>query len=303
MDAVLVLVRLVAFAAGVSLFGAPLFVLYGLPKDEAGSARLKPVLLAAALATSLAAAAALVLQTGQMAGDPAAGLDPATLRDVLGGGGFGVSILARIAAGLLALGLLVALPAGRALWTATAGLGALALSALAWAGHGAADEGAGGLVHAAADIGHLLAAGAWLGALLVLLLLLLKAPGRRGAEARVLHRALKGFSGVGTFVVALIVATGVVNGWFLVGPEHIRDLTASVWGRLLIAKLAVFAAMLGLAALNRLVLTPRLEASLGLDPGAAVAALRRSLLLESMAGVAVLALVAGLGVRPPPGMG
>ncbi|HKR88005.1 MAG TPA: copper homeostasis membrane protein CopD [Phenylobacterium sp.] len=299
MDAALILVRLVALASGVALFGAPLFVLYGGPPEEVAPGPLKPLLAWAALTSGLAAGAALVLQTGEMAGEPAAGLDPATLRDVITSGGFGASILARLGAALPALGLLIALRAGRMLWIVTAALGAVGLSALAWSGHGAADEGAVGLAHTAADIVHLLAAGVWLGALLVLALLLW-APEPGPKALGVLHRALKGFSGVGSVVVAALIASGLANSWFLVGPDHVTDFAASLWGRLLLAKLAIFAAMLMLAALNRFRLTPRLEAALVGDPRTALSALRRSLALESAAGLLVLALVAGLGLLAPP---
>jgi putative copper resistance protein D len=301
-DAALVLIRLAAFAAGVVLFGAPLFVLYSGPADEVAPRRLKPLLIAAAALSAAAAVAALVVQTGEMAGDPATGLDPSALRDVIAGGGFGASILVRIGAAMLALGLLLALRSGRRLWTVTAASGAVGLAALAWGGHGAADEGLAGLAHTSADITHLLAAGVWLGALLMLRLLL-SARAPDAAALKALHRALKGFSGVGSIVVAVIVASGLVNSWFLVGPDHLGGLTASLWGQLLLVKLALFIAMLGLAALNRFQLTPHLEAALAGDARAALAALRRSLALESATGLAILAMVAGLGVLAPPASG
>lgn len=303
MEAAVVLVRLAAFAGGVTLFGAPLFVVYGLPREHDGPGALRPVLVAAALLTVLAAAAGLVLQTGEMAGDPGAGLDPATLGEVLTGGAFGVSTVVRAAAGLLALILLIALRPGRAVWRLAAALGAVGLAAIAWSGHGGADEGAAGLVHALADVVHLLSAGVWLGALAALgLLLNRRAPASSADAAAVadLHGALHGFAGVGSAAVAVIVASGLANGWFLVGPQHVGDVAGSLWGRLLLIKLALFAAMLGLAALNRFRLTPRLEAALAGDPRAALSDLRRSLALETAAGLAVLALVAALGRLAPP---
>ncbi|CAN7609533.1 copper homeostasis membrane protein CopD [Phenylobacterium sp. LjRoot225] len=299
MEAAVVLTRLAAFAAGVTLFGAPLFVLYSLPRDADGPSGLRPILIVAALLTVLAAAVGLVVQTGQMAGDPKAGLDPATLLGVLAGGGFGISMAARIAAGLLAVVPLILLRARRTLWGLTAALGALSLAANAWSGHGGADEGAAGVVHALADVIHLLSAGVWLGALAALLMLLSRRAPSSGAVAD-LHRALKGFSGVGSAAVAVIVASGLANSWFLIGPQHLRDFAASLWGQLLLVKLALFAAMLGFAALNRFRLTPRLEAALAGDPRAALGDLRRSLLLETGAGLAVLALVAVLGRLAPP---
>lgn len=154
-------------------------------------------------------------------------------------------------------------------------------------------------MHTTADIAHLLAAGAWLGALMMFVLAL-EARGCGAAEAQVIHRALKDFSGVGSIAVAAIVASGLANGWFLVGLGHLGGLTASPWGRLLIVKLVLFAMMLAFAALNRFRLTPRLEAAGSDDPGAAISALRYSIGLEFALGVGVLALVAALGVLTPP---
>jgi putative copper resistance protein D len=102
-------------------------------------------------------------------------------------------------------------------------------------------------------------------------------------------------------VVALLVLTGLVNSWFLVGPAHLGALLTSAYGLLLGAKILVFAGMLGLAAINRFRLTPGLGAALaGAPPQAILAALRRSLLLETAAAIAVLALVSLLGTLAPP---
>lgn len=302
MEAAVILVRLLAFAAGAVLFGAPLLALYS-PGGTGAAKGLRGLIAASAAITAMAAAGALVAQTGQMAGDPWAGLDPGMLRDVIGAAGFGPSVVVRLGAGLAALAIAALLPSGRLVWTASAVLGAAALAALAWAGHGAADEGAAGVVHAAVDIAHLLAAGAWLGALGELLLLL-QASARNTAAAAAAHRALAGFAGVGSAAVAVIVASGLVNGWFLVGPQNLARLASSAWGLLLLVKLALFAGMLGFAAANRFRLTPALGDSLGEPPpasaDAALAALRRSLALESALALGVLALVAVLGTLPPP---
>lgn len=303
MEPAVVLVRLIAFAASVVLCGTPLFFLYGFPAaDRAPS--LRPLLAAAAVLVLLAAAAALLTQTAVMADDAAAAFDPATLRAVLTGGGFGTAVQVRAGAGLLALILTLLVRPPRLMWAAASVTGAAALAALAWGGHGAADTGLAGVAHNIGDLIHLLSAGMWLGALAALAILLGKKP-RPGqaAEADLLHRALKKFSGVGSVLVAAILASGVLNTVFLAGPGILPGLLGSAWGRLLIAKLALFAAMLGLAALNRYRLTPGLAASLGADPAAALQALRRSVAAETAAGLGVLGLVAVLGILPPPGAG
>jgi copper resistance protein D len=179
---------------------------------------------------------------------------------------------------------------------------AVALATLAWTGHGAASEGVAGWTHLASDIIHLIASAAWLGALVALIVLIFKPARKMSAEHLSLsHDALAGFSTVGTILVALILLSGLINGWMLVGPSHLGAMFTTLYGRLLLAKLLLFAAMLGLAASNRFRLTPALERTLrGSDHGAAVAALRKSLALETGAAVLILGLVAWLGTLEPP---
>ena len=178
----------------------------------------------------------------------------------------------------------------------------VALATLAWTGHGAAGEGAVGWAHLLADIAHLLAAGAWVGAL-VGLVLLVSRPARHvdAAHLALTHRALHRFGLVGTVVVGTIVATGLVSAWVLVGPGNALDLGATPYGRLLLAKLALFAAMLGLASLNRFRLTPAFERSIAAaDHRGALGTLRASLAVETACAVVILALVAWLGTLEPP---
>jgi putative copper resistance protein D len=163
------------------------------------------------------------------------------------------------------------------------------------------NEGTVGWVHLAADILHLVAAGAWTGALLGLVLLVAR-PARRvdATHLALSYRALHGFGTVGTIVVTTLVVTGLINAWLLVGPGNVRALGTTLYGQLLLAKLALFALMLGLAALNRFRLTPRFEASIAAsDHRGALGALRRSLGAETGCIIAILALVAWLGTLEP----
>lgn len=200
------------------------------------------------------------------------------------------SIAALVAAGRAALLGLVAFAAG------------VALATLAWAGHGAMDEGAVGWVHLGADILHLLAGGAWAGALLGLVLLVARPAGRvDAAHLTLTHRALHGFGLVGTIMVGTIAVTGIVNAWLLVGVANLPNLAATVYGQLLIAKLVLFGAMLTLASFNRFRLTPAFERSItAVDHHGALRGLRRSLAVEASCAVAILALVAWLGTLEPP---
>ena len=112
---------------------------------------------------------------------------------------------------------------------------------------------------------------------------------------------MRGFSLVGTIIVALLILTGTVNGWFLVGPGNIASLGQSTYGLLLIAKLLLFAGMLGLAALNRYRLTPALAQAIEEeDAPRAQALLRASLVVEGGLAIVILGLVAWLGTLSPP---
>lgn len=258
------------------------------------------LLTASVLMQSLSTVAALVLQAAAMAGDDPLP-DLAMLGMVLTSTSFGHAVAVRLAVTLAAIPLLLALPTPRRLRAMTA-LGASAMLTLAWGGHGVADAGRAGLLHLGADIVHLLAAGLWIGALGVLVVMAVEPTSAPGVTARRLERALSGFSGAGTLAVALLILTGLVNGWFLVGPRHLAGLVTTLYGRLLLAKLALFAAMLGLAASHRWRLTPRLEAAAAGSSGAraVVTEIRRSIALETAFAVLVLTLVGWLGTLAPP---
>ena len=178
----------------------------------------------------------------------------------------------------------------------------VALGSLAWTGHGAASEGTAGIVQLLADIIHLLAVGAWLGALVILTFILFRA-GKTPSESylKMGHRLLKGFSTIGTVIVSLIIASGLVNSWMLVGPKNLMTLQSTLYGQLLIAKLLSFGIMLALAAVNRFKLTPALERALqSTNSTLAVTKLQKSLVVELTLIVSILCLVAWIGTFQPP---
>jgi putative copper resistance protein D len=298
--------RLAQFACAMILFGTPLFFLYGLPARGGGSAQQQswPVPLLRRTAALLLASALVFLfaQAAVMADSVAEAFKPDTLATVLTDGHFGLAIIARQVLTVLALLIVMFLRPSQRLWVATTVLGAGIVATFAWTGHGASNEGPGGLVHLTGDVLHLLAAAIWVGALVAFALLLFHSSNATGEELQVLHRALTRFSGMGAAVVAILLATGLINSWFLVGPSHVWEITRSAYGQVLLAKLFLFTIMLGLAAANRFLLTPRLGAVLaaGAPTGAAVATLRRSVVTETSAAFIVLALVSLLGTLAPP---
>ncbi|MGR4863546.1 copper homeostasis membrane protein CopD [Caulobacter sp. LARHSG274] len=305
LDAAIIVLRLVQFGGAMILFGSPLFFLYALPgQGPCAAAALnwpRRLLAWGAGILAIGAVLGLLAQTSVLAGSIRAGLAPDALVAVVTTMAMGPSSLVRTAAALAALGLLAWTRPGSVLWSLCALFGAVACASLAWMGHGAATMGAGRLIHLAGDIIHALAAALWIGALAAFLMLVRRSGPRAPEADQALHAALRGFSGIGSGIVALIVASGLVNAWFLVGPGGLGGLLTTPYGRLLSLKLMLFAAMLGLAAANRFRLTPALAGALG-DPAqvaVAVARLRTSLVLETTAAIGVLALVAWLGALAP----
>jgi putative copper resistance protein D len=176
-------------------------------------------------------------------------------------------------------------------WLST--LSAICLvGSLAWSGHAGGTPGASGAIHVVSDFLHLVAAAAWLGGLLPLALLFALAGARGDRSLALLTQiATLRFSMLGVVCVAILVVSGLVNAWVLV--DGLRSLVETAYGKLLLAKIAVFIAMIGLAAVNRFRLTP------GLPDPTSMRLLRRNAIIEIGLGLIVLAIVAELGVLPP----
>ncbi|ANC88582.1 copper resistance protein CopD (plasmid) [Sphingomonas sp. NIC1] len=296
-------VRFALYVTLAALFGLAAFSLYGLRARERGDAlALRPWFIASAGLSLLFSGAWVVLMASSMAGTPAWPIDREAVGALLTGSAIGAAWKLRMV--MVALAALAALVAGgRGIWLSIVALcSAVALATLAWTGHGAMDEAVMGWVHLIVDILHLIASGAWVGALLGLLLLVSRPAARvDAAHLGLTHRALHGFGAIGTVVVGTILVTGLVNGWMLVGIGNLATLPATLYGQLLIAKLALFVAMLGLASLNRFRLTPAFERSIAADDHkGALGALRTSLAIETACVIAVLGLIAWLGTLAPP---
>jgi len=206
--------------------------------------------------------------------------------------------------GLLAFSLLTALvfvPA-RNVWIIQSVYGVAILATFAWTGHGVYDSGFVGLIHTVADLFHLLAAGVWIGALLPLsVLILCSLRSQTMTDARTTLENLEQFSGIGPAVVAVLILTGLVNTWFLVGLEQWQGLITTAYGNALIIKLILFGGMLLLAGSNRYRLSPALRTDIeDFRPVASsLRALRTSILIETVLAFLVLVTVALLGILEP----
>ncbi|HZP19970.1 MAG TPA: copper homeostasis membrane protein CopD [Bauldia sp.] len=291
MDVAVVVARWFFFTAAMVAFGASLFPLYagadGIAERHPAALRVFPLALGGiAMAAALGWIAALAADFSAGEGTDLI----ATIRLILFETSFGAAWLFRFAA--LLLFLLVAAIRPKPL--ALVAVATLLLAGEAWIGHAAA----GGGVQRLVQIVHLLAAGAWLGGLLPLALVLRDGARRASAEEGA-RRAVLRFSAMGVVSVALIVLSGEASTWFVAGKLPGLSLPADDYDLVLGLKLAVFLAMVGLALFNRFRLTPGLFDASPDRRRNVLHLFRRTVLVEQGLGFAVLLLAAVLGTTSP----
>jgi putative copper resistance protein D len=263
----LIVIRAIYFAAALQLFGLLNFDLW----FETTRRRRWPLLLTALVL--VAAAGWLALEAAMISGE---GVSLDAVGTVLRETRFGQLWIARA---LLSIVVAAILP-----WRVVAAIAAAAaLVLIAATGHAGAE---GSVIQLSADAIHLLAVGAWLGGLVPFALAIVRPRAHAYADAM-------RFSLLGAVCVGLILATGSVNAWFLVG--NLPALFGTAYGRLLLLKIALFAAMVAVAAINRYRLTPLIRD----DDAGALPALRRNALIEAALGITVVFIVALLGTMAP----
>jgi copper transport protein len=152
-----------------------------------------------------------------------------------------------------------------------------------------------------ANVLHVLAAGAWIGGLAVLVTALPEATRalEPGDRTRLLSAVVGRFSGLALIAVALLLIGGIVQSLLELGA--VNDLWDTAFGRAIAIKAALVIVLLGLGALNRRRTLPRLHraADEGAAPGGAGVLLRRTLRAEVALGVAALAVTGALAGYPP----
>ena len=307
--------RAIHFAATMLVAGVVLFVVFVTAPAWRGAAgngavaikvqaQLAVIAWISLALAAIAGAAWLVLTAAGMSGLPAAQVfGDGVLWTVLSQTTFGRAWLARFA---LACALAATLPAllsprdRQSLWLEITAviLAAAFAGALAWSGHAAGGLGDEAVVHPAADVLHLIAAAAWVGALLPLIVLFAAAADADDASLAMARTATTRFSILGIVSVGTLLVTGIVNTYYLAGS--VPALLHTDYGRLLLIKIALFLAMVAIAAVNRFRLTPQLlqHASIAASRDA-LRQLRRNAAIETLSGAAVIAIVAALGTMPP----
>ncbi|MFJ2387195.1 copper homeostasis membrane protein CopD [Pseudomonas koreensis] len=281
MSEALVLCRFVHFSVVLLLFGTglfrPLLLKTPVPALDRQLAQLARWLTAIALLSGVTWA---LLITASMAGSATAAFDPATIGVVLGNTFFGQVWRWHLLINALLLALLFTT------WRSSAplrlGLSALLLASLAPVGHGAMLDGLSGQLLILNQIIHLICVAAWLGGLLLLVLIL-----RQPSEP--MSRILQRFSGVGYAIVGGLLITGLINVRVLTGQWWPTPLFSG-FALILLIKAALVVGMLALALFNRL----RME-----DCQQRMAALKRSVVLEWLLGMGAVAAVSLLGTLPP----
>ena len=183
-------------------------------------------------------------------------------------------------------------------WRIEAGLLAAAgVGLAAWAGHAVGVD-PGSALPALVNAVHLVATGAWLGALPALALLLVAASREDGADGRPFAvLAVRRFSTWALAVMTVIVVTGVWNAWNEVGG--IPGLVGTGYGRLVLLKVSLLLPVLALAGWNRGRLLPRLGGDGATVGQPAMRSLAAFVAVEAIVGAALVVVAAVLALTPP----
>jgi putative copper resistance protein D len=228
------------------------------------------------------------LVAAQMSDESPCSLEPATLQTVLWQTQFGELWMIRAALGLfLAIVLFFARHDHVPMQAGVLFLGACLLFSLAWAGHAASGT-RHPVLHLSADGLHLLLGAVWPLGLIPLAGFLWNREARERDFA-----VLRRFSTFSLAAVLVLVATGIMNAWLMIGSWHAHVTTP--YGEWLLLKILLVAIMIGLGAINRLYLLPRMPSS-----PACFVSLRRTVLAESLLALLVLGIVGIMGITPPP---
>ncbi len=285
----LALARGLSDAGLLSVFGTLAFRRFVAPRamacmaaaEAAATGRLLGLVTAASLGVSAFGLLAwLAAQAADMADAATLAQAASALPAVAAGTAFGRIVLMQLAA--------LAATAAALRWRAGAvALAAVTLALQAAHGH-AASMVEGPSLLLACDVVHLLAAGAWLGGLLPLLLLVRSASAKAGATAA------RWFSPMGKLCVAALGVTALWQGRVLVGS--VPGLAGTAYGWVVLVKSGLFGVLLAFAWANRYRLAPALLRG---RPGAARRALLGSLAVQTGFGLAAIAAATVLSGLPP----
>jgi copper transport protein len=214
---------------------------------------------AAAAAGAIGLAAYLWLAARPIAalGDEASGF-PLDVAAPFGWSPFAIAMRISILAGIAGVALAILRRRASDRWSVAAAAIILAagLAGMSAAGHAASY---GGPAFAALDWAHLVAVAAWLGAIPALLLMARGATPETGSYRAAAGRLLRRHGGLAMVAAPVVALTGIANSPLVLGAS--RDLVATGYGNLLLAKAGLLCIALGIGAVNHLALRGRGRAS------------------------------------------
>ncbi|MFC3613005.1 CopD family protein [Lutimaribacter marinistellae] len=277
-----ILVKTLAYAATLIAAGSVLVLLWLRELTADARAALRRAAVLGAIAAALLSALRLPVRASFLMGGALDGAVDPMMLGIVAESPLGASLIVRLVG--LALILSVLLPWRTARWLAAAGA-ILACASFAMRGHALGDP---RLLLGALVTVHIAGLAFWIGSF---------APLSRAARRETPEKAgalAHEFGTKALWVVALLVAAGILT-LVLLGAAT-PDALFSPYGQAFLLKLALFAGVLALAALNKLRLTPDLFKAM---PGAAQR-MRRSIAVESVLVAAILATTAALTTLTSP---
>lgn len=289
-EEVLVTVRFFLDFSLLLMFGTSLFLTVQCPAalaQELCEALWTPRLVLA-IAVSVMAFCAVPVQTALIGDGWGDAVQLSNLRDVMVSTSVGTMFGLQSTGALLLLATCVR--SSLLSWRGTVLVSGAMLAILAGQGHAVMQEGMIGLAHQGNDALHVLSAGAWIGGLIPLAMILTGARSAPLPSDAVI--ALRRFSVFGHVFVAVVLATGAANMIFILGrPEY----WPTPYRTLLAFKIALVGVMICLALANRYVFVPALRRK----PDLASRVLLRGTCVEIALGTLVILLVAIFGTLDP----
>jgi copper resistance protein D len=289
---------------GVAIFSA--FVVQSVRPASFPERRQEQLMFAALAFAVLSGATWLLFLASRIAqSSVAAAIDDGTAWSVLTETQFGRVWEARLLVAILLFGVCLSGPSARTrvlrLSSFQAAFAILFVGMLAWSGHAAGTMGVRGLLHFGGDVLHLVAAAAWVGGLVPLLMFF--GLRFRSSEPALIDyfKVLRRFSTLAAWSVSVLAASGALNTWFM--TNGLQSFLGTDYGDLVLVKIALFIVMLGFGAANRYWLIPRLLPTNvpSAEDARALRLLCASVSLEIALGLIVIFVVAILGQLEPPG--
>ncbi len=272
--------RFLALAGAIVLIGVGLWSVQGRP--ALGTLpRVRRGMWVGAVSLFVGSMAAFGLFGAQAKGGTVADAFAPSVWSDIAGTDTGRALLARIVLAVVLGGMLATWARHeRTWWQGVAGSAAL-LTLVTFSKSGHPNSLSPRLLWIAVDVAHLAAIAAWVGGLIALFL-----AGKAWLAEPEAVRPVERYSTTALIAVPIIVATGVAQTLKLAGG--LDDVTATTWGRLLLAKVMLVIVMVAIGGVSRWLLQ---------HDGAS--SIRRTVLVEAVIGILVVGLAAGMVAQPP----